>query len=475
MSKFFYKYGKYFVYAFALLVVALNFSLMFDNVVWGDEAYTVITSKCNVAGILQRTYFLDSHPPFYYIWCSFISAPFGHSIPGMHLASLLPFTAGIVLAVTYLRKKLGDFSAICFIILSGLAFPCCEYNLEIRMYALVFLCLLVCATMSIVIFDKNKGILPWVVMVLVGVIAAYSHYYGLVSSGLLLFMTGLMYFIRNKKFTWAYGVISCVSYLVLYSPWMFVLLKQMKDVKGSWWATEVPGVFKLFTVIFCGDRIKWILIPVVIFLFVFVLCTERKKTKTIAFYGIITFISTACLVITFGYVVSKLLNPIMELRYMYPLVPLTLMTLMLGIWKFTTYKDSKAIKISVVVFLIIILGLGLWDFRDYRSTVKEQERVTKETLAIIGEPEEGTVFMATEVQHLSFTVLQSYYPGFEVLGLNGGNTLEIDENAKSIWRFSLSGEPDYVIEEMERRGYTYEYLGEGHMAKYNFLWCHYYK
>ena len=55
---------KYFIYLFAAAVVAVNFTLIFDNVVWGDEAFSGnVIRGTNIAGLLQRIYYWDNHPP----------------------------------------------------------------------------------------------------------------------------------------------------------------------------------------------------------------------------------------------------------------------------------------------------------------------------------------------------------------------------------------------------------------------------
>ena len=58
-------------YLLALLVVCLNVSLIFDNVVWGDEAFSVNTAEKSMYGIMQVMYYLDNHPPLYYYWLKF--------------------------------------------------------------------------------------------------------------------------------------------------------------------------------------------------------------------------------------------------------------------------------------------------------------------------------------------------------------------------------------------------------------------
>ena len=109
------------IYLLALFVVLLNVSLMFDNVLWGDEAFSANTAQKSMAGIMQVLYYWDSHPPLYYYWLKLFGELFGYTVPVYHLASLVPFGAGLVMAVTFFRKRFGNIPAAFFVMISGLA------------------------------------------------------------------------------------------------------------------------------------------------------------------------------------------------------------------------------------------------------------------------------------------------------------------------------------------------------------------
>ena len=48
------------IYLLALGVSVLNISIAFDNVVWGDEAYSQMAIiNCDFYGIFQRVYYWD--------------------------------------------------------------------------------------------------------------------------------------------------------------------------------------------------------------------------------------------------------------------------------------------------------------------------------------------------------------------------------------------------------------------------------
>lgn len=73
----------------------------------GDEAFSANTAHKDVDGILQVLYYWDNHPPLYYYWLKLFGTLFGYKVPVFHLASLVPFVIGIVLALTVVRKHFG--------------------------------------------------------------------------------------------------------------------------------------------------------------------------------------------------------------------------------------------------------------------------------------------------------------------------------------------------------------------------------
>ena len=140
-------------YLLAVLGICLNVSLMFDNVVWGDEAFSVNTAENSLFGIMQIMYYLDNHPPLYYYWLKLFGELFGFSIPVCHLASLIPYIGGILLAVFWFQKEFGKIPATFFVVISSLSATCVEYNLEIRMYAMAFFCVKSCYYSSCHVFS----------------------------------------------------------------------------------------------------------------------------------------------------------------------------------------------------------------------------------------------------------------------------------------------------------------------------------
>lgn len=491
--------AKYFVYFFAAGVLLLNFTLIFDNVVWGDEAFSgTVIQGTDMFGILQRIYYWDTHPPLYYLLLKVLSAVLGYHTWVFHLFSYLMYAAGVVFVLICWKKKTGWFPVALFILVGGLSATCVEYDLEIRMYALVFTEILLCCYFSYLIITQQAKKREWVLLVLFGVAAAYSHYYGLVTTGILLAVTSFGYFLIHKGKTWLYGVVSVAAYLLLYSPWLVALCRQMKVVSNGWWATSPSAFDPLMEFLFGGARMKPVLMPLTIVLSVLVIVSdlgifEMKKVDKgqylVAFRkkfslkeisaqgrGILVLWGTVALVIGFAYGISAVYKPILEVRYMYPLEPLLLTILMLASDKFlknaVEWKIKKGAYLLSGVLFTLLLIIGLMDFRYFRSVSRTQDVETGKILTWVGNAGKDTVFMADGVRHLAWSVLAYYYPESRI---EAGNPLEAPKDAPEVWSFMGYLLKDDILKEMEERGYHMELRKDMWMGKYGCNLYHFYR
>lgn len=494
------------LFLFGMVVLLLNWSLAFDNVVWGDEAFSGITVRDTGAfGIFQRVFYLDSHPPLYYYFLKLVTLILGNSTVAYHMASLIPFTLGILVILFVVRKHFGNITSAFFIAISGLAAANVEYNLEIRMYSLVFFFVLMCALFSYCTLHSDKKIY-WVFLTLFGVLAAYTHYFGLVTTGIFLFCTSVAYYLNHRGRSWLRGVISICSYLLLYAPWMYVFVIRLKIVASDWWLTEISGLNVMTTILFCGVNMRRILLPALLILTCIVLVSKTgilqisfDNTKNAVRWhfakpeltensadicGILICCFTMILTVGFTYVASLLINPLTVERYMYPLVPIMLYQFMLCLKVLLTpvvsnarpalfdrtgsfYKNTVLLVISLLFILVLCQGLS--DYRQYRSLTKVHNEHTTALLETIGEPAEDTVFIGRAVQHLGWTVLKYYYPDNTILE---DSPTEIEGNPPEIWAF-LGYDGTETNLAMAERGYSVECFEDIWFGKYNCNLYHY--
>ena len=196
---------------------------------------------------------------------------------------------GIVLALTVVRKHFGMLAATFFVMISGLGQACLEYNLEVRMYALAFLCVTGCFYCSYrVIADGSRK--TWAGMVLWALAAAYSHYYALVAVGIMMFFTGVAVWIKYRGKTWIKGVLAIVAFFIGYAPWLYFFYAGLKNVSRGWWMTEILGLDQSLEIVM-GGRDEWYRIPAGDSVsggdpgsgFFCILCGKRRSTYAEAF------------------------------------------------------------------------------------------------------------------------------------------------------------------------------------------------
>lgn len=480
----------------AVLVIALNVGLIFDNVVWGDEAFSVNTARSSLYGIMQIMYFWDSHPPLYYYWLKLWGELFGFSIPVCHLASVCPFVVGILLALFPFRKKFGAVPATFFIVLSGLGTFSLQYNLEIRMYALAFFCLTACFYCAYRVIGTGRRS-AWIGLVLWGLAGAYSHYYALVAGGLLVFFTGVMVWAKHRGKTWRKGLAAVLSFLLGYTPWMVILYNSIKSVSSNWWVSEILQFKDALDMVFFGGSMAKVVMPLVLILCVTALMVDSgvvrravkedasveigapaKKTWNDKTYVMTAGFLTVAGTVAFGYFLCLVMTPVLVARYLYPVSAVTLCVLVTAASRilelFGEFGKREGLprlqgicRGVLALFCLVLLGMGLGNYKNYSAEVKLEEERTRETLEIIGSPDKEVQMVTNGVKHLGWTVLYHYYPDNEIIthDYRGGES-------DSFWYFNPYELSEETIVELEGGGLAVTDYGEHWISVYPFYLYH---
>lgn len=418
--------GQIAVYALALFVVVLNGGLIFDNVAWGDEAFSINTSHSSFSGILEILYYCDNHPPLHYFWLKIFGDIFGHTFTVYHLASLVPFVISIILVITLFRKHIGNIPTAFLIVILGLGYFCIEYNLEIRMYSLAFLGVLMTfyCTYRVICTGKTSA---YTAMVIWALVAAYSHYYGLVTVGILMFVTTVAVWIKNRGKSWIKGAVSIVAFLTAYAPWLYFLFTAMKNVSTSWWMMDILSLRKTVSMVFGGHGLNRLILGLLIIISLVLFVIERKAWSNET-YAVAVGLATIAATIGFAYFVCYFFKPMLAQRYMYPLSAVTFLSLTLAMSRvfelLCKYKYSgfgsleKVVKATSLVVLVLFLGIGIENFKVHKDLALDEEIKTKATLNLIGEPGDDTMFVTNGVKHLGWTIFPCYFPETEFVNAN---------------------------------------------------------
>lgn len=493
-------YGIYFLAAF---VIALNVSLMFDNVLWGDECFSANTAQKDFSGILQVLYFWDNHPPLSYFWQKIFGDLLGHTGWVYHLSSLTAFYIGIFLALGFMKRQFGNIPTAFFIVFSGMTATCLQYNLEIRMYALAFLGVAGCFYCACRVLSGGKP--AWFGMVFWGLVGAYSHYYAMMVAGVLIFITGVAAIVRYQglyKRTWLKSLVALLAYILGYAPWFPYLFKGTESVSNNWWMTEIMGLGDSCHMLFGGAGFQKIVAGMIVLLFTILLLAESsffsvKKPENherqgtlvritvhkpalkmwsneayAAVVGVLTLFGTMIAV----YLLCLVVGPVLAQRYLYPFSAITailLVVLSSGVMHLVEQFSEKTRKNWMVpVYKLFLLGVlamlfvrGLDNYKAVRGQVKSEKAATEQTLALIGECPEDTALVSNNVKHLSWTVLYYYYPDHEIVtGRCSDEGAEYDR----FWYFTPDAIGKGELKEMYEKGYEVQGYGTQQIATYSF-------
>ena len=464
------------IYMCAICLVYLNSKLMFDGVLWGDEAFSVNTAEKPVRDILQVMKYWDCHPPFYYIWLRMFINLFGNVGPVYHLASMVPYVIGIIFGLTIFRKRFGNIPAALWIIVTSFASSCLMYNQEVRMYAVAFISVAFCYYAGYRILCGGKW--AWLWMVLWALVGAYSHYYALVVVGITMFITYVAAQLKFGGKTWVKGLLSLVGFGVGYAPWLPYLSGSTQTVAGNWWQTEILTLGEILPMAMGGvEMFPIILVAMIaVAILLFVLYGFKVKNWPEEMYTAVVGFLVVGATIVAAYTLCLIIGPILATRYLYPLSAVSFMALAIGIGAIIKKLEllskekeaswmGRAFQGVSVIILVVLLGIGFQNFREFEAVCYVEKINTEETLNLIGKPEEGTMMVSNGVKHLSWTVLYHYYPGYEVVeGAYDSDKITAD----AFWYFNPTEISEEEMKYANSLGLTATYYGGHYISKYPF-------
>src|SRR5574344_1415744 len=104
---------------------------------------------------------------------------------------------------------------------------------------------------------KENKIKNWILFGIFSLLSLYTHYYGVMAAGLI--NVGLfIWFMKRKEIKKDYlpkFLIAGIAQFVIYLPWIFNFIKQIKNVAQGFWITfEFPGtLFEIFQFQYVGN------------------------------------------------------------------------------------------------------------------------------------------------------------------------------------------------------------------------------
>lgn len=365
------KYHKSFIWILILGFFAAYLSLCFNNNIWTDEAFTIdlLKNSNSMKEAIHGT-IIDVHPPLYYIICRLVTNVTGIHLFVLKVLSIIPMILTMIFGGIFARKRFGEKTAFLYVLMLGVI-PCCmEYSIQVRMYSWALLFVTLCGIFAYEAYIDGKR-KDWILAVLSGVAAAYTHYFALVAVGWIYGIFFLVLLIKDKKKLWKW-VMAVIASVVGYGPWLAVLLRQVNNVSNSYWIGEIDGevILSYFSWLFGTDLPYMTLLFCILYLIgiigVVIKIRQRKGQKY--------WIALICLLIPFatavsGVVVSNIMRPIFIARYLLPTIGF--LSLFFAI---IMSELEQKVYISLLCFLVFV-GAVVYKhtyFIEYHSTFVPQ-------------------------------------------------------------------------------------------------------
>lgn len=233
---------------FAILSL-FSVSLIFNNNIWFDEAYTLSLIQHNYSEIIEilKT---DMHPPLYFISLKIFCGIFGYSVTVTKIFSVLGYIATLLLGCTVVKKHFGTYTSIVYMLTIGAIPMSLYFSVQQRSYQWCIFFVALCFIEALLFIENGKAH-HCVLFFVAALLAAYNHIYALLAVGIMFAFVNIYVFIKNRKLLNAV-IISDIFIVAGYSPWIFPLLNQTKSASSGFWLT---GVEPLSIIVFASGII----------------------------------------------------------------------------------------------------------------------------------------------------------------------------------------------------------------------------
>ena len=351
-----------------IIITIIAFIFLFSGInhegFWIDEAYSSAMVQHSFSKMIYYIVNFDKHPPLYYFFLKPIVIIFGSNEIALRSLSILGAIAMIWLSACPIRRLFGQKTALIFAGFIIILPATIIYSHEARMYIWANFFTLSGAIYgySSIVTNKKKD---WILFGIFTLAGMYTHYYSLVA---LFFAYAIIFtyiLIKSKDRIIPY-LITAGSVLLLYLPWIFILLNHTALVIKDFWIPPinfwyilysliVPFGYKLGYLPFFSNFVfatffLWMII-IIYGVIIFIKKKDAEKAKTTIF-----FISIFFLTITFATLFSITVTPILLNRYMITCSGLFLLSFVLSL---NAFKRRIVQLATCIILILLILPLDI--------------------------------------------------------------------------------------------------------------------
>lgn len=474
--------GEVLLCILALVLLLPNVMNLFVYNVESAEAFSVKMGNMTLSEMLYATS-NEIHPPLYYALLHVWIALFGNAGAAYRFLSLIPYLLTMGYAFVFLRKEFGYCCAAVFMTCTSLVTTALRFNTHIRNYSWpAFFVLLCYHELYLILRDGKKK--DYILLAVFADLAGYLLYYALLPAGLCyLFLLGAL-LLGKRKAEIRQWMLSALLAIVIYAPWLVVFFRTLQSLGGWYWLQEVEPFSEFYKVIFSA-RFSALWPSVWLLLAAYLVYRESKKEAENPGAGkfpadlqwILAGVFVVFGTIAVGLLVSALVRPLFNQRYLYPASPLAWLSLAAAVEKL------KRKKVIVPVCLALFIVLQLHAFSQMWIRRREWDRQTMATVqAVTARGVEGATLLSDYplggyddeiILHMGFLpspMTEYYFRGIaDEIRLDPADpaSWELEDNV----RYFLFAEKDLSTQQLrtaEDLGYRMERLAEDARVLYNY-------
>ncbi|RPI03022.1 MAG: hypothetical protein EHM72_02605 [Calditrichaeota bacterium] len=339
--------------AFLLMIVFASIIYLYNitlSDLWIDETFTKKLIEFPFSKILE---FLagDFHPPLYFILLKLFVSIVGTSDFAIRLFSVLGAICTLITSYTIGQRVFGKNGALvfCLLILSIPLLVSNSHNARMYTWASFSVTGVFLYSNLYIMTNKRSDL---VFLGLFTLMASYLHYYCLIAAFWSNFFVFFSLLLKKRK-AWFAHLIAMSAVVLLYLPWMSVLLAQTNTAKDHFYIAplNIQSILSCyigpFMAIFWFEISSYIMIVIVFGLTMISIyrhfIAQRNNNTSILGLSLIIFNAT----ILTGIIISFLLRPVLMLRYVGTVVTM----LMVPPTLFFISTKNKVVKILLLVLL----------------------------------------------------------------------------------------------------------------------------
>ena len=363
--------------------------------VWVDETFSLGLAQHNIKDLVSLTA-QDVHPPLYYLILKIAMIIFPGSVTAAKIVSAVPVIIVLCISHIFFSKEFSCKYSIFFNLLLLSYYSVMQYAVEIRMYSWCLLFCMLCCICSYYIIQKSN-LKYFLLYVLFAEFGAYSQYWTAFGLAINFMLISILCVIKNKKLI-RNILISAVLGVVLYLPWISVVIRQVSRVSKSYWIA--PITFKTFLGSFTSltpmtGILKFIAVIILLLCAKHCISEIFQKNQSALFH--LCCLLTPVLLIVCATIISLLMRPVFQAKYVFPL---TIFVIFFIVFAYNEYKLPKKALLFVLLTSLLCTTINMKESFSYEKALAQinndfekfmNEKVSENTVFVFGENVNGHI------------------------------------------------------------------------------------